>query len=62
MSSDHDQFDDDLSGLEPILKAFTQIRQDNANLIMLLEAQRNRRQKRSPPSSPRTPTKPGSDA
>ncbi len=62
MSSDSDLPDDDLSGLEPILKAFTQIRQDNANLIMLLEAQRNRRQKRPPPSPPRTQSKSRADA
>ena len=43
MSSDYGEPEDELSGLEPILKAFTQIRQDNADLIRLLEAQRNRR-------------------
>jgi hypothetical protein len=61
MSSDHNELDDDLTGLEPILKAFTQIRQTNADLIMLLEAQRDRRQKRPLPASPGTQSKARSD-
>ena len=47
--SDPNEPDDDVSALEPILKAFTAIRQTNADLIMLLEAQRGRTKKRAPP-------------
>lgn len=60
MSSDYGEPEDEMSGLEAILKAFTQIRQDNADLILLLEAQRDRRKQRPPPA--RTESKTRSDA
>ena len=62
MSSDYEKADDDLSGLEPVLKAFTQIRQDNADLILLLQAQRERRQKRRLTSATSIKSKVGTEA
>jgi hypothetical protein len=59
MSSDYGEPEDDMSGLEPILKALTQVRQDTADLILLLEAQRDRRKQRRPAS--RAPSKALSD-
>jgi hypothetical protein len=49
MSCDYDEPEDEISGLEPILEALRQIRQDNAALMLLLEAQRARMKHRAPP-------------
>jgi hypothetical protein len=57
MSSDYGEPEDEISNLEPILKAFRQIRQDNADLILLLEARRDRGKQRSPSRGSQTESK-----
>ena len=57
MSSDYGEPEDDISNLEPILEAFRQIRQDNADLILLLEARRDRGKQRAPSRGSQTESK-----
>jgi hypothetical protein len=57
MPSDHDE-DQNLTGIEAVLRHFSEVRKDTANLILVLEEKRNRKKKEPPPGAV---SGPGSD-
>ncbi len=52
MSTDHDDHDD---GLEAVREHSTQLRQDTASIIQMLEERRNSKKEPSPPDTDSTP-------